>query len=97
MKFGVVFDHSGIRFNTRLGKEFYIPWEELVIQKRISCSGIFTEFIFKNASNTIKSNSQIIYWANENSYIELAKKYLPRNHQLYKLVSVYAQGRGLKL
>ena len=86
-KFGVFFDHNGIRFNNRFGKEFYISWEKLVIQKRISCGGIFTEFIFKDINNSIKSNSQIIYWANENSYIELVSKYLPKDHQLYKLVS----------
>lgn len=95
-KIGVFFDNNGIRFNTRFGKELYIPWEKLVIQKRISCSGFFTEFLFKDVNNSIKSDSQIIYWANENSYIELVKKYLPKDHQLYKLVSEYAEKRSLE-
>lgn len=95
-KNGVFFDQNGIRFTTRFGKEFQISWEKLVIQKRVSCGGIFTEFLFKDASSSIKSNGQIIYWANENSYIELVSKYLPKDHQLYKLVSEYAEKRGLK-
>ena len=95
-KFGIFFDHNGIRFNNRFGKNFHISWEKLVIQKRISCGGVFTEFIFKDINNSIKSNGQIIYWANENSYIELVSKYLPKDHQLYKLVSEYAEKRGLK-
>jgi len=63
-KIGVFFDHNGIRFNNRFGKEFYISWEKLVIQKRIFCGGVFTEFIFKDINNSIKSDIQIIYWAN---------------------------------
>lgn len=94
-RFGVFFDHNGIRFNNRLGKEFHISWEKLVIQKRVSCGGVFTEFIFKDASSSIKSDSQVIYWANEDSYVELVNKYLPKDHQLYKLVSEYAEKRGL--
>jgi len=96
-RLGTAFDHNGIHFNNRLGEDFYIPWEELIIQKRISCAGLFTEFIFKNTKNSIKSNSQVIYWANENSYLELVQKYLPKNHPLHNLVLEHTEKRGIML
>jgi hypothetical protein len=95
-KSGLVFSEKGIRFYNANDVEFDISWSNLVIQKRVGPNRFITEFIFKNSDYTIKSYSQLIYWPNEISYIELVKKYLSKDHDFYKMVEEHSKKRGLK-
>jgi hypothetical protein len=93
----IYFSTTGIKFKIDK-KETHIKWNDLKIDlkqdyiKYLYSIGYNLTSIENNKSSLVLS----ICWENEKSIIELTKKYVPENHDLYIAVSEYSKKRGLE-
>lgn len=93
----IYFSANGIKFEVG-NKKNEFKWNDLKIDleqdyiKYLNSIGYKFSSIENNKNNLLFS----ICWENEKSIIELTQKYVPKNHDFYRLVYEYAEKRGLK-
>jgi hypothetical protein len=78
-------------------KYFKAPWEDISASILKSKFKILNYTVIKISKLSNKEEIEIsLFIDNEKSFIELTKKYAPKDHSLYAIVKDYADKRGLK-
>lgn len=92
----ILFSKDEISFNINNQANVF-SWDDLVIDLKKKRHFIIQEYVysFSSKKNNHKKIDFTITWDNEQSIIELTKKYVPSNHDFYKAVFEYAKRRGL--
>lgn len=92
-KSGIYFDKMGV--TCTVGREtVFKKWQDVKIEKRINFS--YLKLIYLNTEIRGKNFSLFLLWISEDSVINLTKKYVPANHELYSVVKDYSEKRGIK-
>ncbi|MBC7429747.1 MAG: hypothetical protein H7336_14110 [Bacteriovorax sp.] len=93
----IYFSENGVKFSINT-KVTIFSWSDLKIDLKQKYINYLHEAIytFSSKDNTNKKIVFSICWENEKSIIELTKKYVPQNHDLYRAVSDYTKKRGLE-
>lgn len=93
-KSGLFLSHEGacwINGKKSISKE----WSDIKIEKKINFP--LFKLVYLNIENERRSFSILLCWVSEENLIYLTKKFVPRDHELWKVVKEYAERRGLAL
>ena len=87
LKKGIYFSLKGITWNT--GKEQYLKsWDNVEIIKKIDFKFLkIAEIDFK----TSKKCWIVLWWPSSKSLVYLNNKYVPKNHELYRMIDAYSK------